>query len=581
MKTRILHWIAKVRMSMEHGHARMMGLPPEIPSQTEPFVQSQTDQFIPSKPRPKTPPRPSDPVYFKQWPATKPFLLLLDDADTLVYVDFPLQLDGSRLSHRTATVPHRVHSEKLLATGSTYFERLFSPPYQAAFKKQRRLPDNLSPGIKYVLDLTPPLLGDDALILMTDLSCPDGIREWASQMKAWDLPESCVGGVDEMEPVAEETDSLSSTSEQVFGPCKQNCENCLMDHDFSDYCFSTTDPQLRELITDPLPLEYSPKRHRDGIEYILHALMGFDPILDTPCKLWTFVGLAKFFDIATVPAISGPIVSWFYELNNVRIIKLHPEVAYHVACATKSSRLCREAFTELVVDAALLVILRMAGFKPAPHMAKLIETPARDVLDDVELQRIEYASKTFADFVLCCFVCLAGQEMAWLRHLGDFQKLVRHLELHPDDGDLINPIIQVFKEHIRDRIFGALLNVRDKNRALQVDPRLGKFAYLYHRYLDRRSPDLKYVVQRLIGKDFWKSLRSLDLNEESPFHITHPGTVASICLGSSTIVNETDAVLRRVYDEEIFAAIRIFNHLSAERLQQRIVRDAAAAEVAS
>ena len=112
-------------------------------------------------------------------PTKMPFLLLLHGADTLVFIDPSPETIRARLPLSTPTVPHRVHSEKLLATGSAYFKRLFSPEQQARVQKRRGLAGKLPAGFRYVLDLTPPLMDEDAIIVLTELSCPMSIREWA------------------------------------------------------------------------------------------------------------------------------------------------------------------------------------------------------------------------------------------------------------------------------------------------------------------------------------------------------------------------------------------------------------------
>ncbi|CAG8177336.1 unnamed protein product [Penicillium salamii] len=179
------------------------------------------------------------------WPP-KPFLLLLDEADTLVFIDPAPESVRAGLSQSTPMAPHNIHSEKLLATGSTYFRRLFTFAYQTKVRKQRGMSDNLPAGINYVLDLTPPLLDDEALILLTELSCPSSVREWASKKKLWNLPRSCVGGLDEMEAAA-------SGSKQETHQFEEKCDHCSIEHDSSEP-FDTIDPQIKDLDSKQLPL---------------------------------------------------------------------------------------------------------------------------------------------------------------------------------------------------------------------------------------------------------------------------------------------------------------------------------------
>lgn len=96
------------------------------------------------------------------------------------------------------TVPRRIHSCSLLETESAYFEKLFQPTYQFRIIKRRGLAGLLPNGVKYVISLYPPTVEDEVLFLIMELSCPFGVRSWASKRERWGLPIACVGGQDEL-----------------------------------------------------------------------------------------------------------------------------------------------------------------------------------------------------------------------------------------------------------------------------------------------------------------------------------------------------------------------------------------------
>ena len=376
-------------------------------------------------------------------------------------------------------------------------------------------------------------------------------------------------------PSPNSTDSESDAN--VDSP-NEKCEPCDPSPTKKDSAL--IDPQLKEEKHTVLPLEYSAERHREAIDHILHVLEGLNPTLDTPCKLWTFFGVSRLFNVATFPLISGHIISWFYQLNNIRFIELHPEVAYRVACGIRSACLCRDAFAELVADAALLSLIRMTGFQPVKSMEMLVRSPIRDILDDTELQRIEYASKSFGDFVLRCFSHLAGSEMSWLRHLADYQKIIRHYQLYPDDRDFIHLMMKILKDFIRDRIYGALVDARDTNRSFHAAPVSEKFSKLYYRYLNEKAPDKKFILQRIIGKDFWKSLTSLDVLRESAVRGNSHSTIAEIGNTSLVFADEPDAIIRHVPNDEVYQVCQAFNQVSIMRLRIRQEEEEEAARLA-
>lgn len=503
---------------------------------------------------------------------TMPFLLLLHGADTMVFIDPSPESIRSKLPLSPQTVPHRIHSEKLLATGSAYFKRLFNPQMQTRVRKRRGLAGKLPDGIRYVLDLTPPTLEEDAVIFLTELSCPMSIRTWASKQHMWSLPRSCVGGQLDLEFFEQLTQSPTASLEPRA--------DIDVDHLQNDLIEAAVDPQDQFPPSQPetveqtsLPVEYSASRHREGIEHILHVLEGLNPRIDTPCKMWTFFALAKIFDVATVPAICDHIISWFYELNNTRFIELHPEVTYRVACGIKSPCLCRDAFVEMVGDEALLYLIRATQFKPIGSMESLVRSRISDVLDDAEVQRIEYASKSFGDYVVRCFLQLTGNEMPWLAHIVEFQKLTRHVQLYPADQGIICQLVTTLKEFIRGRIYGALIKGRDTNRSFHVAPNLVRSENPYHRW----GIDKGFVLQRLIGRNFWDALVWLDLYQDEAPRLESHSSIAEIGNGSLAFGAETAARIRQVFPGEIRQMSHVFNQAVRTRAQARHEEESLAA----
>lgn len=201
---------------------------------------------------------------------------LLLEGDTIVLISYPGDMElydptGFKISSNS----HRVHSSKLLATGSSVFQKLLSHfDQQRARRKAGYTNTNPLPtGIKYVLDLTPPVEGDDAVELTSELSCPLGIRHWATTVKKHNGISRLVNGRDEYTTspnylVKEEDGDMSPKRHQVAQP-----------EDILEYC---------------------PVRHRAGIERLLRIIEGQDPRLDSAPKIWTLAVLANYFDCKKV-----------------------------------------------------------------------------------------------------------------------------------------------------------------------------------------------------------------------------------------------------------------------------------------
>lgn len=446
-------------------------------------------------------------------------LLLFDDGDTLVYIDPPPENTCRKLS-KSSTTTHRIHSEKLLSTGSAYLTKLFHPRCQKRVAKQRGFHQGSLPlGIKYLLDLTPPILEDDAIILLTEISCPSGIRTWASQKSLWRLPVSCVGGKDICEPVEDEDKDTTKPSPPLStSPAEEYIEAPLKDPDFIGLPdFQDEGLPDAAIIGKPtsLPVEYSPVSHREGIERILHVLEGLSISLDTPSKLWTFFAIAKVFDIATVPTVSGYILSWFYQTSNTKFIEIHPEIAYRVACGIKSSELCRHAFLSLVGDEALLYTIRTADLRPTHnYIEHFAHSRINGFLDDIEVQRIEYASKSFADDLIDQFLQLAGVEMSWFDENPEYQKLMVYRGQCPRDSATVDNFTELLKEFVRYRIYIMLKRSRDPIRSSDAVPANinSKMNFTFRK---------EHVLQRLIGRSFWYGLLSFSLLSATDFQPEH------------------------------------------------------------
>ncbi|KAJ5469161.1 hypothetical protein N7475_006913 [Penicillium sp. IBT 31633x] len=503
--------------------------------------------------------------------AAVPLLLLLHGADTLIFIDPSREMAQDALPLPASTAIHRIHSEKLLTTGSVYFKRLFNPQVQTRVRKRRGLDGKLPDGIQYVLDLTPPILDEDAIIFLTELSCPMSIRTWASKQYIWNLPASCVGGQDDLGSSGQFISPEAGT-EADTKPSKSSCDQ---EDESSSGLQDPGSPESHTKIEQQnrLPVEYSASRHREGIEHILHVLEGLSPNLDTPCKLWTFFALAKIFDVTRVPAICDHIIPWFYELSNARFIELHPEVAYRVACGIESSSLCQDAFVGMVGDEALLYLIRTTHFEPTESVEKLVRSRISDVLDDAAMQRIEYASKSFGDYVVRRFLHLTGSEMPWLMQIVEVQKLTRHLQRHPGDQEFVLGFIKTLKEYIRYRIYRALVDARDTNRAFHVAPSLTRSQNPYRHW----GVDKGFYLQRLVGKDFWSMLRSLGLwGNEIPRKELH-SSIAEIGNGSLAFADEAAARIRHVSADEVLRMGHAFNQLAIMRAQDHQEEEALAA----
>ncbi|KAK4081680.1 uncharacterized protein Triagg1_2421 [Trichoderma aggressivum f. europaeum] len=308
----------------------------------------------------------------------------LREGDTLVFIDFP---DVSRRQWRRTDcygMPYsskqfRVHSKKLLATGSAKFADMLSPTYQFRIQRRKKLAKNLPEGIKYVLDLTPPSEGDELVFQMTQLSLTPGIIKWWASNALHKVSNWLVSGHDDVcacgqspipgwglprEEVKEQRLSENSNGEpesdnnnnnnnnkadgidaingpKLVPPSPQN----LLDKKLHGIDQPYETPEYRNIP------DYCPTRHCNSIIRLLLMIEGRDVMLDSANRVWTLVALAKIFDCTSV--IRDQVTQWLMYDDNTKFIEVLPEEALQIAFALELTQVAQCAFRILVNELAL------------------------------------------------------------------------------------------------------------------------------------------------------------------------------------------------------------------------------------
>lgn len=225
---------------------------------------------------------------------------LLDQGDTLVFIKYP---NGQRVFDATGFEirdKHRVHSEKLLATGSAVFKKLLEDNWcQHRAKSRNKLIGKMPDGVKYVLDLTPPNEGDDALELTAELSCPTGILLWHHSVGRLGVSKDLIGGKDETTVRSDHIQERASSSSRA------QAVKSVLNGGVGSINPSYAVPKTVDVGGQ---LDYDPIRHRTGIERLLQVIEGKDPRLDSAPKVWTLAALAKHFDCARVVVSHNPCI---------------------------------------------------------------------------------------------------------------------------------------------------------------------------------------------------------------------------------------------------------------------------------
>ncbi|KAI7969147.1 hypothetical protein EIK77_006052 [Talaromyces pinophilus] len=554
-----------------------------------------------------------------------PLLLFTDEeADTLVYIDPGPQQPGEANNHRShrwvfgtqttvQAIPHRIHSRKLLDTGSDVIKELFRPRNQARVRKRYGLTKDMPEGAKYAIDLTPPSEGDEAVIFMTELSCPIGVRKWAQMQSRWALPQSCVSGQDELEWIITEDDAAADPivvyaeairkerdafrkqhkkrakqARNQAGKEAKIAENTQPEESPRRVLNWKGDlPSLRPDLDPPpsyeesegsqlkatpaqekpeppkkvikrlpgLPLDYSPTRHRTCLERFLHALEGLDPKLDTAPKLWTYFALAKILQVATHPAVYDHILVWLYNRSNTMFIEVNPELAYQIGCGIQNPALCQASFAILVGEESLLVLESSIKEEIPKRKALTLHGRNRESLDDTEVQRVEYASKVFLDRILNEFIKLAGSRMEWVAEVvkESLEKwILFDVAKHKQ---AVDELVDFCKLYIRGQIFQVLMQPSTPNSELS-----------FHSNDSTEYPGIDYYAAhsamppfcRIFTRGFWKTLAT-DLPILTDAHVWIYSSIEELAPTLPNLKDQDSAAVRPISAAEVYQVFTKFH----------------------
>lgn len=137
--------------------------------------------------------------------------------DTCVYIDAPPKqpeqgADAYERYTRRSREPFIVNSEALTRMNSPVIAKMFGPTEQYRTIRRRKLFNKLPIGVRFVIDLTPPSEGEEAVSLTASLCCSEGVRRWYQSHCIWRISPQQVGGEEEYTSIMSQQ-AVSSTSQ--------------------------------------------------------------------------------------------------------------------------------------------------------------------------------------------------------------------------------------------------------------------------------------------------------------------------------------------------------------------------------
>lgn len=313
--------------------------------------------------------------------------LLLAEGDTLVFVDAPSlnreTLRGSRCraidgeSHS-----FRVHSEKLLALADSKFASLIADEdYQARVRTERTAAGHtMGKDIKFLLDLTPALEGEDSVALVEELSLTPRIVKWCRDNDLRSLPEELVGGHDDIwtcsctKSPAMADDKATESEPQPHAP---GVPPHMKKEDKGSR--PGTPPPYYQL------QDYCPVRHSNSIVHLLMMIEGKSSRLNSAARVWTIARLSRIFNCPSV--VRAEVEEWISV--NHGFAKVLPEETLSIGFALELPQATQKAFRILVIETALSVASTRRSHNPR---CSIFGRRLGDVGDEDIRGRIQQAS---------------------------------------------------------------------------------------------------------------------------------------------------------------------------------------------
>lgn len=194
---------------------------------------------------------------------------------------------------------------------------MFTDRQQQRIRRSKSFLNMLPPGIRYVIDLTPPEEGEEAVELLENLHCSEGIRKWYLSEGSFGVPHHLVGGREmSREKPLPQADSTATGHSSWTKPASTLGSLASGRYSQEGYLGAGTpgttpvaDPTLLlKLKHNPIPLDYCRIRHCESIDTLLRIIEGKNYTLDSAVKVWTLFAAAKYFGVTHLVVSFSPLL---------------------------------------------------------------------------------------------------------------------------------------------------------------------------------------------------------------------------------------------------------------------------------
>jgi hypothetical protein len=504
-------------------------------------------------------------------------ILNFPDGDTFAYIGPPprtlteVQTWEHAYSQNHFSFPHRVHSSNFLSLNAKRFNDLFGPRsvrIERRFRRERILSGVSTEGIKFFVDLRPPTEEDEAVLLLTNLTCTKGVLTWHTAQDKYGLSPLLVAGQDDSSsipvdfhlpvtrpgdeqtskgPKPSHSKKASDVKEEPWDKERFNSREAQHDEDLTELDGPEKDAGLQSAIASslerPAPAvaaagspspkvsekeptaptskqleepvatlpEYSPLRHRSAIERLIQAIENGDPKLDSAPKVWTFFAVAKYFDCASHERIRRWITKWLLNYPNCNFIQSNPEVALRIGLGIQSENITKDAFSILVGEKSLLNVFGESIPSILSPLVQSVHGRKLELLDDDERNRIDHAAASLVRRIRQKFDDLICGEMSWLQQSSQYMKIFSVVPRNEDEVDVVNNLIQKVKQFVRGRIIWVLCRTYDDDFSdFEQDLKKVRTFYPGTRDMFKETYNKLNERERIFTRFFWIALQRED-----------------------------------------------------------------------
>jgi hypothetical protein len=438
--------------------------------------------------------------------------------DTAIYIGPPRQMPEQTDKEYEFIKAHfkRVHvmqSKTLLAMGEdSKFSMTHLLNSTSSFRAERRLRKlgvlvtaEVKHGGKfqYYVDLRPPTEDEEAIILITDLTCTHGVLTWHLASQHYVLDSLLIGGHDHFSTDVFGEDSIMSILEAPERALESNGGAAT-----STSAQTSTEARPQSPKKIELEPEYSLLRHHSAVERLLQAINGNDPKIDSASKLWTFFAIARYFGCASHERIAGWITAWLYAGDNMNFIQNNPEVAYRIGMGIRSEVLVLDSFSILVGERAL--IEAYGEYRPSilNPLQKTVHGRKLEMLDDDERNRIDHAASALVKRVRETVVYRMCREMEFLHKSSAYRSLDDIVVNTPEEREIVEDAKTTIQDYVRSRVYLVLCQDQ-KPMPSHLEPHLHQtldFRQVTDEAFDEVYKGLNQPM-RLFTKTFWLALQ--------------------------------------------------------------------------